>query len=980
MLTKKKILGVNRLNKVRIYELAKELGTSSKDLITVVQGLKIDVHNHMSSLEDEDVKTIKGHFEKQKKKDEEKKPEKAPEKAPDRVPERTPERTAERRPEQRHEGRPEGQTFNRQDNRPDNRPAGQNRPDNRYDNRPQGSRPDYRPDNRPTDNRPADNRPAGQNRPDNRYDNRPQGSRPDYRPDNRPTDNRPADNRPAGQNRPDNRYDNRPQGSRPDYRPDNRPTDNRPADNRPAGQNRPDNRYDNRPQGNRPDYRPDNRPADNRPADNRPADNRPAGQNRPDNRYDNRPQGNRPDYRPDNRPANRPPAPRPQSSRPNNATSPKPENQNEEIIKKSEALEKIEAANIITTTKKDFSKVEKIGKKPQGRPGGRPQGRPGGRPFGRRDMADVKRDEPQVSKKPIKIGESTSVKELGEKLGKTATDIIKKLLMIGVMATINQELDFDTAALICGEFGATVEKQIDKESEEVLLKFDEDKTEDLKLRPPVVTIMGHVDHGKTSLLDAIRETNVIATEAGGITQHIGAYTVTIDGKKIAFLDTPGHEAFTAMRARGAKVTDIAILVVAADDGVMPQTVEAINHAKAANVAIIVAVNKIDKPGANPDKVKQELTEYGLVSEEWGGDTIFVPVSAKQKINIDNLLEMILLVAEMQELKANPNRKAIGTVIEAELDKGKGPVATVLIQTGTLNIGDTFVVGNTFGKVRAMIDDKGKRVKKAGPSTPVEIQGLSEVPDAGDIFNVVDDERIAKLIAEKRRDKQWLTQQQSKQKVSLDELFNQIQEGKVKDLNVIVKADVQGSVEAVKQSLAKLSNNEVKVKTIHGGVGAITETDVMFASASNAIIIGFNVRPQPAAMALAERDKVDVRLYRVIYNAIEDIEAAMKGMLEPEYKEVIQGHVEVRATFKVSSIGTIAGGYVTDGKITRSSDIRVIRNGIVVHEGKLASLKRFKDDAKEVNTGYECGLNIERFNDIKEGDIIESYTIETVPRK
>lgn len=639
-------------------------------------------------------------------------------------------------------------------------------------------------------------------------------------------------------------------------------------------------------------------------------------------------------------------------------------------------------------SKKDLNKVERIGKKPQNRTpqGGKPpfkhqQGRPGfNKNFRQKGYVEPKKEEVHAPKKPVKIGDNISVKELSEKLGKQATEIIKKLLLLGVMSTINQVLDFDTASLICEEFGVGVERLIDKGSEEVLLKAEEDRPEDLLPRSPVVTIMGHVDHGKTSLLDAIRETNVIATEAGGITQHIGAYTVQIGEKKIAFLDTPGHEAFTAMRARGAKVTDIAILVVAADDGVMPQTVEAINHAKAANVAIIVAINKIDKPGANPDRVKQELTEYGLVSEEWGGDAIMVPVSAKKKQGIDNLLEMILLVAEMQELKANPNKKGIGTVIEAELDKGKGPVATVLIQEGCLNVGDYFIAGHTYGKVRGMIDDKGKRLKKAGPSTPVEIQGLDEVPDAGDIFMVVDDEKVARTISEKRKDKQRLTQIQSKQTVSLDELFTQIQEGKVKDLNIIVKADVQGSVEAVKQSLAKLSNEEVKVNTIHGGVGAITESDVMLASASNAIIIGFNVRPQPAGVALAEKEKVDIRLYRVIYNAIEDVEAAMKGMLEPEYKEVVLGHAEVRATFKASAVGTIAGCMVTDGKINRNNDVRIIRDGIVVHEGKLASLKRFKDDAKEVNTGYECGLNIEKFNDIKEGDVIESYTIEAVPRK
>ncbi|HCJ56256.1 MAG TPA: translation initiation factor IF-2, partial [Clostridiaceae bacterium] len=583
-------------------------------------------------------------------------------------------------------------------------------------------------------------------------------------------------------------------------------------------------------------------------------------------------------------------------------------------------------------------------------------------------------------KKPIKVGNSISVKDLSEKTGKTVAEIIKKLLLLGTVATINQELDYDTAALIAGEFGIGIEKTIDKDDEELLLNDTEDKEEDLKPRPPVVTIMGHVDHGKTSLLDAVRQTNVIATEAGGITQHIGAYTVNIEGKKIAFLDTPGHEAFTAMRARGAKVTDIAILVVAADDGVMPQTIEAINHAKAANVTIIVAINKIDKPGANPDRVKQELTEHGLLSEDWGGDTICVPVSAKKKIGIENLLEMVLLVAEMQELKANPNRKAKGTVIEAKLDKSRGPIATVLVQNGTLNVGDFFIVGTTYGKVRTMTDDKGKAVKKAGPSTPVEITGLSEVPDAGDIFMIVADEKVSRQISDKRKEKYRQEHLQSNQRISLDDLFSQIQAGKVKELNLIVKADVQGSVEALKQSLERLSNDEVKIKAIHGGVGAITETDVMFASASNAIIIGFNVRPQAAAVTLSEKDKVDMRLYRVIYDAIEDIESAMKGMLEPEYKEVVLGHAEVRAIFKASSIGTIAGCYVTDGKINRNNEVRVVRDGVVTHEGKISSLKRFKDDAKEVNTGFECGISLEKFNDVKEGDVIESFTMEAVPRK
>ena len=641
--------------------------------------------------------------------------------------------------------------------------------------------------------------------------------------------------------------------------------------------------------------------------------------------------------------------------------------------------------------KDDVKKVERIAKRPNyqktqpqpkfgnNRPFNKNAKGGGGRPRSGGYGQQPRMQEPTIIKL-IKIGDSVSIKELAEKMSKPAAEIIKKLLMLNIMATINQELDFATASLIAEDFGIPVEKIIDKTSEEVLLKEDEDKEEDLKARPPIVTIMGHVDHGKTSLLDVIRETNVIATEAGGITQHIGAYNVTISGKKIAFLDTPGHEAFTAMRARGANVTDIAILVVAADDGVMPQTAEAINHAKAANVTIIVAINKIDKPGANPDKVKQELTEYGLLAEDWGGDIIMVPVSAKKKEGIDTLLEMILLSSEMLELKANPNKKAKGTVIEAQIDKGKGPLATILVQEGTLNVGDAFVVGHTSGRIRAMVDDKGKRLKKAGPSTPVSIIGLSEVPDAGDVFVVMEDEKDARQIAEKRKDKQKQELQKSTLKVSLEDIFSQIQEGKMKELNIIVKADVQGSVEAIKQSLQKLSNEEVKVKTIHGGVGAISESDVMLASASSAIIIGFNVRPQPAAAELAEKDDVDIRLYRVIYNAIDDIEAAMKGMLEPEYKEVVLGHAEIRTIFKVSNVGTIAGCMVKDGKVTRNSSVRLVRNGIVVHEGSLASLKRFKDDAKEVAAGYECGLNLDNYNNIEEGDIIESFIIEAVPRK
>ncbi|MCX7903664.1 MAG: translation initiation factor IF-2 [Caloramator sp.] len=579
----------------------------------------------------------------------------------------------------------------------------------------------------------------------------------------------------------------------------------------------------------------------------------------------------------------------------------------------------------------------------------------------------------------VTIPESIRVSEFAERIKKPATEILKKLILMGVFVTINQEISFEVAEKIAEQYNILLDREVKQEKEEVLINDFEDKEEDLMPRPPVVTVMGHVDHGKTSLLDAIRHSKVVETEAGGITQHIGAYTVDINDKKIVFLDTPGHEAFTAMRARGAQVTDIAILVVAADDGVMPQTIEAINHAKAANVPIIVAINKIDKSSANPDRVKQELTEYGLIAEEWGGDTICVPVSAKTKQGIDTLLEMILLVAEMQELKANPNRPAKGTIIEAKLDKGRGPVATVIVQKGTLKVGDSIIAGTTYGKIRALIDDKGRKVKSAGPSIPVEILGLAEVPNAGDILYAVSDEKTARQISEMRKEKERQQYFASSSKITLQDLFSQIKEGKVKELNIIVKADVQGSVEALKQALEKLTNDEVKVRVIHGGVGAITESDITLASASNAIIIGFNVRPNNMAMQLAEKEKVEVKTYRIIYEAIDDIQAAMKGMLEPEYKEVITARLSVRQTFKASNIGTIAGCYVEDGKVNRNNSIRVIRNGVVIYEGKIASLKRFKDDVREVAAGYECGLTIERFNDIKEGDILETYTVEEVKR-
>lgn len=590
------------------------------------------------------------------------------------------------------------------------------------------------------------------------------------------------------------------------------------------------------------------------------------------------------------------------------------------------------------------------------------------------EISEEKNENLNIIQIPAKI----TVKDLADKLEQNSSEIVKKLMKAGIMANINQEIDFTVASAICDEFDVLAEEAAEIDLLEEAFKEEDDAEEDKVERPPVVVVMGHVDHGKTSLLDSIRNSSVTSREAGGITQHIGAYTVSIDNKPITFLDTPGHEAFTAMRMRGAQVTDVAILVVAADDGVMPQTIEAINHAKAAGVDIIVAINKVDKPSANPDRVKQELVEYGLVAEDWGGDTICVPVSAVTKDGIDQLLEMIILVSEMKELKANPNKRARGTIIEAQLDKGRGPVATVLVQNGTLKIGDPIAAGSTFGKIRAMMNDKGQKVKKAGPSIPVEILGLQEVPLAGDMFYVAENEKQARQVAEsvvaKGREDMI---KETPQKVSLDDLFSQIQSGNVKELNIVIKADVQGSVEAVKNSLEKLSNEEVRIRTIHGGVGAITESDVMLASASNAIIIGFNVRPEASAKSVADEQKVDVRLYRVIYNAIEDITAAMKGMLDPVYEEKIIGHAEIRQLFKASGVGTIGGSYITDGKFTRNSQVRIVRDGKVIYEGELSTLRRFKDDVKEVNSGYECGLLFNKFNDIKEGDIVEAFVMEEI---
>ncbi|PEZ05429.1 translation initiation factor IF-2 [Bacillus sp. AFS018417] len=642
------------------------------------------------------------------------------------------------------------------------------------------------------------------------------------------------------------------------------------------------------------------------------------------------------------------------------------DNQYNDGAEKTSVADEFEVEEKVVRSKKNSNKNKKKGKGNQDK----------------RQENFAGRQQTQTVETPDKITFSgtLAVGELAKKLSKEPSEIIKKLFMLGIMATINQDLDKDTIELIASDYGIEVEEEvIVSETEFETFMDEQDDEENLKERPAVVTIMGHVDHGKTTLLDSIRNSKVTAGEAGGITQHIGAYQVEVNDKKITFLDTPGHAAFTTMRARGAQVTDITILVVAADDGVMPQTVEAINHAKAAGVPIIVAVNKMDKPSANPDRVMQELTEYELVPEAWGGDTIFVPIAAIKGEGIDNLLEMILLVSEVEEYKANPNRYATGTVIEAQLDKGKGTIATLLVQNGTLRVGDPIVVGTSFGRVRAMVNDIGRRVKVAGPSTPVEITGLNEVPQAGDRFMAFADEKKARQIGESRAQQALLAQRGEKSKLSLEDLFQQIQEGDVKEINLIVKADVQGSVEAMAASLRKIDVEGVKVKIIHTGVGAITESDIILASASNAIVIGFNVRPDVNAKRTAELENVDIRLHRIIYKVIEEIEAAMQGMLDPEFVEKVIGQAEVRQTFKVTKVGTIAGCYVTDGKITRDSGVRIIRDGVVIFEGQLDTLKRFKDDVKEVAQNYECGITIERYNDLKEGDIIEAYIMEEVKR-
>ena len=941
--------------KSRIHEVAKKLNVSNKDLMKKLEDFGVTATNHMQSIEDDVTKRVTEFYGKkaEPKVKSEAKPESAAKLDADTV--QAVSRPQNTEAESNASGDDEERRRRKRKRRPRSDQEGGETSPNAEGN--SGERP--RPP-RPDGDRPRPPRPDG----DRPRPPRPDGDRP--RPP-RPDGDRPRPPRPDGDRpRPPRPDGDRPRPPRPDgdrLRPP-RPDGDRPRPPRPDG----DRPRPPRPDGDRPrPPRPDgDRPRPPRPDGDRPRPPRPDGGGP-------RPGGNRPP-----RPASgtqlnsesRADRPRPNKGKPGEQGAQKsggktPQNKERDFKGRDGAPKPFRKPEQPTVSQLITSSTKK-----------------------KKKRIAAKVDESlEVATIPdpneilvVRIPKSVSIKDLAQMLDKPSADIIKRLMKVGIMATINQEIDFYTASKIAEEYDVIVEKLDEEDILEAAFSGDVDNPDDLKERPPVVVVMGHVDHGKTSLLDRIRNASVVKGEAGGITQHIGAYTVSINGKPISFLDTPGHEAFTAMRMRGAQVTDIAILVVAADDGVMPQTIEAINHAKAAGVDIIVAINKIDKVSANPDRVKQELTEYGLVAEDWGGQTIFVPVSAINGTGIDTLLEMIALTAEMKELRANPNGRARGAVIEALLDKGRGPVATVLVQNGTLNVGDPIVVGSTFGKVRAMMDDKGKRVKTAGPSMPVEILGLSEVPSAGDAFYVADGEKQARQYAESvmAKSREGMIKQ-TPNKVSLDDLFTQIKEGSVKDLNLVIKADVQGSVEAVKNSLERLSNDEVRIRTIHGGVGAITETDVMLASTSNAIIIGFNVRPDAPARAVADTEKVDIRLYSVIYKAIEDISAAMKGMLEPIYVEKVIGNAEIRQIFKASAIGNIAGCYVTSGKITRNAQVRIIRESIIVYDGTLSSFKRFTDDVREVAAGYECAMTFNKFGDIRVGDKVEAFIMEEVPR-
>ena len=969
---------------MRVYELSKEINVPNKELVEYLSKSNSDIKTHSSSVSDAEAESARKYFAKGRNTSETK--EQAPktetpktETPKTETPKTEPPKTEtaagadaskDAAPKKKifasynpqNSGRKEVRDQRRTGDRRDGRPG--DRRDNKV-------RPDGRPVERirPRDNAKPGERPSDRVRPDGTMvDRKP---RPDARPAERRQDGRPDDNR-RQDGRPD---DNRRQDGRPgdNRRQDGRPGDNRRQDGRPGDNRRQDGRPgDNRRQDGRPG---DNRRQDGRPGDNRRQDGRPGDNRRQDGRSgDNRRQDGRfADRRQDGRNQDRNAAPDNRRTGGNDRNNFRKDDRNSgfdggEAIKEREAKEQRNRDR--ENRKRDNSSYDKTERMENTK-------------ALEKNMNKVKQQQKKAEEETIRtltLPDTLTVKELADMMKIAPAALVKKLFLQGTVVTINQEIDFDTAEEIALEYNCICEHEVKVDVIEELLKEEEDDPSTLVPRPPVVCVMGHVDHGKTSLLDAIRSTHVTSREAGGITQHIGAYTVEAHGQQITFLDTPGHEAFTAMRMRGAKSTDIAILVVAADDGVMPQTVEAINHAKAAGIEIVVAINKIDKPSANIERVKQELVEYELIPEDWGGSTIFCPVSAHTGEGIDNLLDMLLLTAEILELKANPNRRARGLVLEGRLDKGKGPVATMLVQKGTLHVGDHIAVGSCHGKIRAMVDDKGKRIQQAGPSIPVEILGLNDVPNAGDVFVSPETEKEARSFAETfiREGREKLLEE-TKSKMSLDDLFSQIQAGNLKELHIIVKADVQGSVEAVKQSLMKLSNDEVVVKVIHAGVGAINESDVILASASNAIIIGFNVRPDNQAKAVADAENVDLRLYRVIYQAIEDVEAAMKGMLDPKYEEKVIGHAEVRQTYKASDVGTIAGSYVLDGVLTRGCSVRLMRGDDMIYDGPLASLKRFKDDAKEVKEGYECGCVLEKFNDIMEGDILEAYTMVEIPR-
>ena len=947
------------MTKMRVHELARELGMDNKELVDILQKKNVEIKNHMSTIEDNIAEEIRSEVsskgEKKTSGEEEKAAGKTAEQAESAAPKKKNLAFVIRPQNSKNSSRIQGSRPAQRQGRPGQQGARNAQAGTRpaHGARPAGERP-ARPE------RPAQGaRPAAEKRPAE-HPVQTQAERPVQTERPARTERPAAEARPAGERQ--TRTERPARAERP-AQTGRQTSEGRQSTERPA-------RAEHASHGTRQGEGRDNRNSSDRPArgDRQGGDRQPRGDRGQNGRSFGNGNGGR-QGRPerggrDQRNGGQGPRPDRRDSRRDDMSTPVMEQQKSQ---RNKAKDK-ERDN----KKKEYRDEAFEGKGRKGRK--------------QKQVAEAKRPQPKEEKKEEKIKqivipEVLTIKELADKMKVVPSVIVKKLFLQGKVVTVNQEIDYETAEEIALDFDVLCEKEEVVDVIEELLKEDEEDESLMVKRPPVVCVMGHVDHGKTSLLDAIRHTNVTDREAGGITQHIGAYVVEINGEKITFLDTPGHEAFTAMRMRGASSTDIAILVVAADDGVMPQTVEAINHAKAAGVEIIVAINKIDKPGANIERVKQELTEYELIPEDWGGSTVFVPVSAHTKEGIPELLEMILLTAEVMELKANPNRAARGLVIEAELDKGKGSVATVLVQKGTLHVGDAIAAGSAHGRVRAMMDDKGRRVKEAGPSQPVEILGLNEVPNAGEVFVGCESEKEARSFAETfiAQNKVKLLEE-TKSRMSLDDLFSQIQEGNLKELNIVVKADVQGSVEAMKQSLLKLTNDEVVIKVIHGGVGAINESDVILASASNAIIIGFNVRPDATAKDIAEREGVDVRLYRVIYNAIEDVEAAMKGMLDPVFEEKILGHAEVRQTFKASGVGTIAGAYVQDGIFERNCSVRLIRDGIVVFDGPLASLKRFKDDVKEVRAGYECGFVFENYNDIKEGDNVEAYKMVEIERK